>query len=135
MDFFIFVHQMIFETNVLPQSIFFCLTLSFSVLQLINNKNTLCLTSVALSVWFLMLIKACNSPSKPRLTGDSHSVFTEVHGSTVLLCICLLLRGLLLVGCGPKRLSRSVSLSLDSLDNISAFLETLVVRMLEQEGE
>lgn len=78
------------------------------------------LTSVASSVWSLMLINACSSLSNPRLTGDSQG----------LLMVAAWL-DLLLEHCGPKRLSPSVSLSLESLDNTSGCLEAGELRMLE----
>ncbi len=101
-------------------------------LQLICNHNTLSLTSVALSAWSLMLIKACNSLSDPRMMGDSQGLFVLEQGSTALLWLGWLFLGLLLKGCGPKRLSSSVSLSLDSLDDCSGCLEAVVVRILER---
>lgn len=96
-------------------------------------NNTLSLTSVAWSAWSLMLMKACNSLSDPRLMGESQGLFVAPHGSTVLPWLGWLFHGHLPGGCGPKRLSFSVSLSLDSLDNSSGSLEAVVVCILEEE--
>lgn len=63
--------------------------------------------------------------------GDSQGLFMVALGSAVLPWLGLLLHGLPLEDWGPKRLSASVSLSLESLDNTSGCLEAVVARMLE----
>lgn len=95
---------------------------------------TLCfsLTSVSLSVWSLMLMKACNSLSDSLVMTEALGLCVVAHGSTVVLWLCWMLQGLFLRGGGPKRLSSPRSLSLDSLDSSSGGLGVLVGCMLRE---
>ena len=92
-------------------------------------------TSVALSAWSLMLINAWSSLSDPRLMHESPNLLKVAHGSTGSLWLCRSYHMLFLEGDGPKRLSSSVSLSLDSLDNSSGGLEVEVVCILGRSKE
>lgn len=126
---FVILNETIWTNMLLLFSLYMCV--NFLIHDLLCNSSTLPLTSVALSVWSLMLIKACNSLSDPLLMGASQGLPVLAHRSTVLLWLGWLFRGLLLEECGPKRLSSSMSLSLDSLDNCTGCLEAVVVRILE----
>lgn len=74
-------------------------------------------TSVAVSAWSLVLMKACNCLSDRLLLEEPEAPLASAHS--------------FLEGCGPKRLSSSVPLSLDSLDT-TVCLEAVLVRMLER---
>lgn len=81
------------------------------------------LTSVALSVLSLMLIKVCSSLSSPCLMGALHDLFIVARAlGSAELCWLGLLPEVPVKECGPKRLSPSVSPSLESLDDTSGCL-------------
>lgn len=69
---------------------------ALSLVYISDATTRFALTSVALSAWSLMLIKACNSLSDPRLMGDSQGLSVLAHGPKVLLWLGWLFAGILL---------------------------------------
>lgn len=104
-------------------------------LRIMRNNKSLSLTSVALSAWSLMLMKACNCLSDPRLTGKSQGAFVVSDRSVVLPWLCCSFHVFFPEGWTPKRLSSSVSLSLDSLESSSGSLEDVVLCILKRKIE
>ncbi|TNN88784.1 hypothetical protein EYF80_001116 [Liparis tanakae] len=86
-------------------------------LALVTCRETEGRSHTPVSAWSLMLMKACNCLSDRLLLEEPGAPLASAHS--------------FLVGCGPKRLSSSEPLPLDSLDT-TVCLEAVLVRMLER---